>query len=57
MLLAIMDVVLTTIKLLRDLATFFWLLLRSPAALAAENLFLRRQLAMYQERKLEAALA
>jgi hypothetical protein len=57
MLLAIMDVVLTTIKLLRDLATFFWLLLRPPAALAAENLFLRRQLAMYRERKLEAASA
>ena len=40
----------TIIQLLRDLATFIWLLLRPPGTLAAENLFLRKQLAMYQER-------
>ena len=41
----------TIIQLLRDLATFIWLLLRTPGTLAAENLFLRKQLAMYQERR------
>ena len=41
----------TIIKLLCDLATFTWLILRPHGALAAENLFLRKQLAMYQERK------
>ncbi|MEN8130348.1 MAG: integrase core domain-containing protein [Pseudomonadota bacterium] len=40
----------TIIQLLRDLATFIWLTLRPPGTLAAENLFLRKQLAMYQER-------
>jgi putative transposase len=53
MMLAVMDGVRTIIKLLRDLATFLWLLLRPPASLAAENFFLREQLAMYQERKLK----
>jgi hypothetical protein len=38
------------IKLLVDLARFLWLSLRPQNALAAENLFLRKQLAMYQER-------
>ena len=42
----------TIIKLLCDLATFIWLMLRPHGALVAENLFLRKQLAMYQERKL-----
>ena len=46
-----MDGVKTIIKLLGDLATFLWLVLRPQGALAAENLFLRKQLAMYQERK------
>jgi len=41
----------TIIQLLRDIATFIWLLLRPPGNLAAENLFLHKQLAMYQERK------
>ncbi len=41
----------TIIKLLCDLATFIWLVLRPHGALAAENLFLRKQLAMYEERK------
>ena len=39
------------ISLLGDLATFLWLFLRPQHTLAAENLFLRKQLAMYQERK------
>ena len=34
-----------------DLATFLWLFLRPQSALAAENLFLRKQLAMFHERK------
>ncbi len=47
-----MDGVRTISKLLYDLATFIWLMLRPHGALVAENLFLRKQLAMYQERKL-----
>ena len=43
----------TISKLLYDLATFIWLTLRPHGALAAENVFLRKQLAMYQERKLK----
>jgi transposase InsO family protein len=39
------------IILLGDLARFIWLTLRPQNALAAENLFLRKQLAMFQERK------
>ncbi len=38
-------------KLLCDLATFIWLMLRPHGALVAENLCLRKQLAMYQECK------
>ncbi len=51
----IMDGVRAIIQLLADLATFVWLNLRPHAALAAENLFLRKQLAIYQERKLRQA--
>ncbi len=51
--LAIMDGARTLIQLLRDLTCFIWLLLRRQGALAAENLFLRKQLAMYQERDLK----
>src|SRR5262249_59577248 len=36
--------------LLGDVVRFLRLCLRSPASLAAENLFLRKQLALYQER-------
>jgi putative transposase len=36
---------------LLDILTFLQLILRSPMALAAENLFLRKQLALYVERK------
>jgi hypothetical protein len=46
-----MEGVKTIITLLGDLATFFWLTLRPQSTLAAENLFLRKQLAMFQERK------
>jgi hypothetical protein len=52
MILLIMDGVRTIIKLLYDLATSIWHMLRPHGALVAENLFLRKQLAMYQERKL-----
>jgi hypothetical protein len=44
-----MEDVKTIITLLGDLATFFWLSLRPQSALAAENLFLRKQLAMYRD--------
>jgi putative transposase len=37
--------------LLGDLAIYLWLSLRPRSSLAAENLFLRKQLAMFQERK------
>ena len=39
------------LRLLGDAAHFLRLCLHSPAALAAENLFLRKQLALYQERQ------
>src|SRR2546427_4864414 len=39
------------LRLLVDAAHFLRLCLHSPAALAAENLFLRKQLALYQERQ------
>ncbi|MEN8132827.1 MAG: helix-turn-helix domain-containing protein, partial [Pseudomonadota bacterium] len=39
------------ITLLGDLATFLWLALLPQGTLAAENLFLRKQLAMFQEHK------
>jgi len=48
-----MDGAQATIKLLGDLAIFVWLVLRPHGGLAAENLFLRKQLAMFQERKLK----
>jgi putative transposase len=46
-----MEGVKTIITLLGDLGVFFWLTLRPQSTLAAENLFLRKQLAMFQERK------
>ena len=39
----------TLLTLVVDAGRFFRLWLRSPAPLAAENLFLRKQLALYQE--------
>jgi putative transposase len=40
----------TVRRLLRDFGTFVWLGFTSRARLAAENLFLRKQLALFQER-------
>jgi len=53
MMFAILDCTRTMTSLLCDLARFIWLLMRPRGALAAENLFLRKQLAMHQERKLK----
>ena len=51
MIFAAMDLIRTIIKLLADLFNFLALIFRSLVRLAAENLFLRKQLAMYEERK------
>src|SRR5437870_4463900 len=48
---AVATLVLNSLRLLRDILTFFRLCLPSPAAVAAENLFLRKQLTLYIERK------
>src|SRR5438552_3986855 len=48
---AVASLVLNSLCGLRDIFTFFRLCLRSPAAIAAENLFLRKQLGLYIERK------
>jgi transposase InsO family protein len=48
-----MQCVYTLLTLLGDAARFLRLSLRSPIALAAENLFLRKQLALYQERHIK----
>jgi putative transposase len=46
----LVQLVCTLLALLGNTARFLLLCLRPPAALAAENLFLRKQLALYQER-------
>jgi hypothetical protein len=46
----LVQLVCTLLALLGNTARFLRLCLRPPAALAAENLFLRKQLALYQER-------
>jgi len=43
----------TWLMLLGDVIHYLGLCLRSPAGLAAENLFLRKQLALYQKRHLK----
>jgi hypothetical protein len=43
----------TLLTLVVDAVRYVGLCLCSPAALAAENLFLRKQLAMYQERNVK----
>ena len=48
---AVVPLVWNSLRLLADIFTFFRLCLRSPAAVAAENLFLRKQLGLYIERK------
>ncbi len=40
-------------RLLLGVLTYVWLLLRPNSIVAAENLFLRRQLALYQERNMK----
>jgi hypothetical protein len=40
-------------RLLLDALTYAWLLLRPNSSVAAENLFLRRRLALYQERNVK----
>ena len=42
----------TLLKLLVDVSYFLFLCLRPHPTLAAENLFLRKQLALYQERNI-----
>ena len=44
---------LSWLRILADLVHFVCLGLRSRSSLAAENLFLRKQLAFYQERKVK----
>ena len=46
-------VLLTTFNLLLDVLSFVRLSLRPRSALAAENVFLRRQLALYLERRVK----
>jgi len=53
MMLTIMNGAKTILKLLGGLTTFIWLILRPHGALAAENVFLRKQWAMYQECELK----
>src|SRR5262249_34729001 len=43
--------------LILDVVRFLRLCLRTPAAVAAENLFLRKQLALYQERDITPSRA
>src|SRR2546428_167848 len=43
----------TLLTLVVDAVRFLRLCVRSPTALAAENLFLRKQLALYQERHVQ----
>ena len=52
MLLAIMNSVKVIVRLIGDLLAFLWLVMQARNTLAAGNLFLHKQLAMYQERKL-----
>jgi len=52
MLLAIMNSVKVILWLISDLLAFLWLVMQRRNALAAGNLFLRKQLVIYQERKL-----
>ena len=47
------DLLLTVLTLLLDTLVFLKLCFRSRSSLAAENLFLRKQLALYRERKVK----
>jgi hypothetical protein len=44
---------LSRLRILGDLVHFLCLEMRSKSSLAAENMFLRKQLAFYQERKVK----
>ena len=48
---ALLTLVRSVLAVFADLLTFFRLRLRSPASVAAENLFLRKQLGLYVERQ------
>ena len=54
---ALRHCVLTTFSVLLDLGGLLLSALRPRAALAAENLFLRKQLALFQERKVKPCRA
>ena len=47
----------TAVAVFADVGRFLTLCARSRSALAAENLFLRKQLALYEERKMRPHLA
>ena len=47
----------TALAVFADVGRFLTLCVRSRSALAAENLFLRKQLALYEERKMQPHLA
>ena len=49
---AMMNSMKVIVRLIGDLLAFLWPAMQPRDALAAGNLFLRKQLAMYQERKL-----
>src|SRR5438876_11252493 len=48
---AVLTSIRSVLAVFADLLTFFLLSFRSPAAVSAENLFLRKQLGLYVERK------
>jgi hypothetical protein len=50
---AILPIIRTTFVLSADFLKFMHLLLRPTVSLAAENLFLRKQLSLYVERKVK----
>lgn len=52
-LVSLSNLLLAILALVRDAWRFIWLSLRSRRVLAAENLFLRKQLALYLERKVK----
>jgi putative transposase len=50
---AVLTIAKGTVAVFADILAFVLLCLRSPAAVAAENLFLRKQLGLYVERKIK----
>jgi len=47
----------TAVRLMVDVVRFASVAVRSRSQLAAENLFLRKQLALYRERQVKSSLA